>query len=64
MNRVDPQDLIGVTEIALLAGVSAAAVCMWRTRETDFPKPIVVLKCGPIYSQKEVIRWLRKNSRS
>ena len=39
----DP-DLIGLYEIAALAGRTPSAVSNWRKRFADFPTPIVDLK--------------------
>jgi hypothetical protein len=33
-------ELIGVKEVAELAGVTSAAVANWRTRHADFPRPV------------------------
>src|SRR5437773_8729451 len=51
-------DLIGISEIAELAGVSPAAVANWRVRNPDFPKPVAVLRSGPIYRGAEIKAWL------
>ncbi len=55
-------DLIGVYEIAVLAGVSAPAVVNWRTRSDDFPKPVVELKAGPVFRRSDVEHWLKKRN--
>lgn len=47
--------LVGVAEIAKMAGVTASAVCQW----TDLPEPIVRLKQGRIWSAPDVARYLR-----
>lgn len=61
MKRVNPDDLIGVAEITQLAHVSDTAVWKWRQSE-GFPRPLVELKCGPIFSRREIISWLRKRT--
>ena len=53
-------DLVGVFEIAKMAGVSSAAVANWRSRFDDFPGPVVVLRSGPVFKRAQVRRWLRK----
>jgi len=54
------QDLVGLQEIATMAGVTASAVANWRKRFTDFPSPLVDLKSGPVFSQAQVHAWLAK----
>jgi chromosome partitioning protein len=56
----DAQDLIGVQEIAALAGVSRAAVANWRSRFRDFPQPIAQIAAGPVFHAGQVRAWLRK----
>lgn len=53
-------DLLGIHEIAELAGVTKAAVINWRKRSTDFPKPIVELKSGPVFSSGQIQSWLKR----
>lgn len=56
-------DLVGVHEIAQLAGVTAAAVANWRSRSTDFPRPVVELRSGPVFRRADVLRWLKKRKK-
>lgn len=42
--------LVGVAEIAKLAGVTTGAVCQWP----DMPPPLVVLKAGPVWELHRV----------
>lgn len=63
MKRVSPDDLVGVAEISQIAQVSDTAIWKWR-RSEGFPNPLAELKCGPIFSRKEVILWLRKHNRT
>ena len=53
-------DLIGIYEIAELAGVSPPAVVNWRTRNSDFPQPVVELKSGPIFRKNDIQAWLNR----
>ena len=53
-------DLIGISEIAKIAGVSRQAVANWRKRSSDFPSPIAELASGPIFRRSHVRVWLRK----
>jgi len=56
--------LIGLYEIAELAGVSPPAVANWRTRNANFPKPAADLKSGPVFRAHEVRAWLRRRKES
>ena len=53
--------LVGVKEIAQLTNVCTAAVVNWAKRYADFPTPLAILRCGPIYSYKHIARWLKRN---
>jgi len=53
-------DLIGLHEIAAIAGVTPSAVANWRKRFTDFPAPMVELKSGPVFQGAHVRAWLDK----
>ena len=54
------EDLVGIYEIAKLAGVSTSAVANWRSRHADFPPPVSELKSGPVFDLGQVKKWLRK----
>lgn len=57
----DSADLIGVAEIAELAGVTKAAVANWRARSSaGFPPPALEQKAGPLYRRAEVEDWLSR----
>ncbi|MFC6883443.1 hypothetical protein [Actinomadura yumaensis] len=58
--RIQPTNLVGVTEIAVRCGVTAAAVSNWGERH-DFPAPIVTLAAGPIWSWTDVMAFLILN---
>lgn len=53
-------NLIGISEVAKIAGVSRQAVANWRKRSEDFPRPIAELASGPIFRRSHVRAWLRK----
>lgn len=57
---ITEDDLVGLNEIAELAGVSRQAVSNWRTRFPDFPKPIVELRAGPVFRARQIKGWLRR----
>ncbi|MDR3406884.1 MAG: Z1 domain-containing protein [Methylovirgula sp.] len=51
-------NLIGVFEIAEMAGVTASAVANWRKRFPDFPAPLAELKSGPVFAESQIKKWL------
>jgi chromosome partitioning protein len=53
-------ELVGLFEIAEMAGVTPSAVANWRVRLKDFPEPVVDLKSGPVFNRQHVRKWLRK----
>lgn len=57
---MNPADLIGLYEIAELAGVSPPAVANWRNRDLNFPRPVVELKSGPVFRTTEIRAWLTR----
>lgn len=56
-------DLVGINEIATLAGVSSQAVTNWRSRSSDFPAPLAELASGPVFRKSQVRAWLKRNNR-
>jgi chromosome partitioning protein len=53
-------DLVGVFEIAEMAGMTPAAVANWRARHPDFPPAISELRSGPVFQRDQVRKWLKK----
>jgi hypothetical protein len=53
-------DILGLQEIADLAGVSSSAVANWRRRFPGFPPPIAELKSGPVFDAGPVRTWLAR----
>lgn len=60
--RYESDDLVGVYEVAEMAGVTAAAVANWRTRHADFPAAVSELRAGPVFQRSQVRKWLKKRS--
>lgn len=56
-------DIVGINEIAAMAGVSSQAVTNWRSRAADFPTPIRELASGPVFRRPQVRAWLKRNNR-
>lgn len=56
-------ELIGLYEVSQIAGVTTAAITNWRKRFSDFPTPISEMKSGPVFSEEQVLSWLRKRGK-
>ena len=56
-------ELVGIYEIAQLAGVSKQCVVNWINRYKDFPEPIAILKSARIYDKQDVITWLKNSEK-
>jgi len=54
---------VNAGDIARLAGVGRAAVSNWRRRYDDFPRPVGGTSSSPLFSLREVERWLRRNGK-
>ncbi len=57
--RMNPDRLVGVAEIASLAGVSKQVVSNWRRRYDDFPRPIQNLESGPVWNREAIEIWVK-----
>lgn len=57
MKLWDLDDLVGLGELAHEFCVTPQAVANWRARYAEFPKPVKVLRCGSLYSRREVVEW-------
>jgi type I restriction enzyme M protein len=53
----DLPDVVSLTEIAVLTGVSPAAVSNWRRRHHDFPLPVRG-SSPPAFPSEQVLAWL------
>lgn len=56
-------NLVGLYEIADIAGVTTAAVTNWTKRYDDFPSPEADIKAGKFYDKDKVEAWLRKKGK-
>jgi len=54
------ENLVGISEIADMAGVTRQAVTNWRKRFDDFPKPSQTLQSGPVWNREEAELWLKQ----
>jgi hypothetical protein len=57
-------DLVGLSEVAEMAGVSKQAVVNWRERFSDFPAPAAELASGPVWMKKDIEEWLKRREGS
>ena len=57
-------ELVGIGEIAEMAGVSRQAVANWRVRAVDFPNPIAALASGPVFRRSQIRSWLKRKKRN
>ena len=55
-------EFVGITEIAKMFDVTPAAVTNWRSRFDDFPKPIAILKSGPVFKAEQIRKWNRRKN--
>lgn len=57
-------ELVGVAEIAELAGVSRSAVSNWiKRRPKGFPAPASESRSGPMYNRDEIATWLESTKK-
>ena len=52
-------DLLGIAEIAEMAGVTKQAVSNWRVRYDHFPRPMQNLQSGPVWEREKVNDWVK-----
>jgi chromosome partitioning protein len=51
--------LLGISEIAKLAGITRQAITNWRSRYKDFPNPTCELGSGPVWKREDIEHWLK-----
>ena len=57
-------DLVGVAEIAELAGVGRSAVSNWiKRRPRGFPSPAGESRAGPVFNRSEIAAWLQHSKK-
>jgi hypothetical protein len=63
--RWDLDDLVGAAEIATRLGLKTPmTIHQWSHRHADFPRPIMNLTMGQLWSWRAVNAWARKTGRS
>jgi len=58
---VEEPGLVGLSEIAEMAGVSKQAVTNWRSRYPDFPHPVAELRSGPVWGRGDFVAWAEEH---
>ena len=56
-------ELLGLAEVAGLAGVSRTVVSNWRARDPRFPLPVADLRSGPVFDSHQISRYLRRRNK-
>lgn len=61
---MEPEGLLGLAEVAELAGVARNVVSNWRTRDPRFPRPAAELAAGPVFRSHQIERYLARRRKS
>lgn len=56
-------EMVGLFEIAKMAGVTTAAVTNWTKRFSDFPAPAADIQAGKFYDKDQIETWLKKKGK-
>jgi chromosome partitioning protein len=56
--------LLGLAEVARLAGVARNVVSNWRARDLRFPRPAADLASGPVFRAEQIQRYLARRRKS
>jgi hypothetical protein len=59
-----PDRLMGIAEIAELAGSSRQAITNLRARDYNFPAPLAELRSGPVFREQDVRTYLHSRGRA
>ncbi|MFE6775180.1 AAA family ATPase [Streptomyces sp. NPDC057702] len=60
----EPGDqLVGLFEVAEMAGVSRTVVANWRTRDRRFPAPLADLRSGPVFRASQIRHYLKRRKK-
>jgi hypothetical protein len=63
--KVDPNDIVGAHEIAERLNLSFPNVVhTWRSRHSNFPKPIAELTAGVLWDWNDIKAWLKETNRN
>ena len=56
--------LVGLAEIAEMAGVGRTVVANWRVRDLKFPRPVADLRSGPVFRLDQIERYLARRRKN
>jgi predicted DNA-binding transcriptional regulator AlpA len=56
-------DLVGLTEIAQMLGLSRQRVDQIVRADANFPEPVAVITAGRIWRRRDVECWVRRTRR-
>ncbi len=56
MSDIGCDQLLGVAEVCALLGLSRGALGH-RRRRPDFPEPVALLDCGPIWARSQIVAY-------
>jgi hypothetical protein len=59
-----PDRLVGIAEIAELAGSSRQAITNLRARDESFPAPLAELRSGPVFREADIRAYLASRGRT
>lgn len=59
----DVGPLVGLSEVAEMAGVARPVVSNWRTRDPRFPAPVAELRSGPVFDAEQIARYLKRKKK-
>lgn len=54
-------ELIGLSEMADMFGVSKQVAANWRSRHQDFPSPVAELKSGSVWQKESIVSWAQQH---
>ena len=58
------EDLLGISEVAKVLGVSRQRVHQLADSDPDFPNPVAKLSRGRLWSRVQISEWDRRKRRS
>ncbi len=61
--KEDKLDLAGVAEAAKIIGVPKSSIPGRRERDPEFPKPVALLRCGPIWRTSQIRAYARRQAK-
>lgn len=56
-------EVLGVTEVAALLGISRQRVDVLSHSDPDFPEPMAVLGRGRVWQRDDIVEWARATGR-